>query len=258
MPPRNTRRYFEELNEQRKGRAPGSPEFEALIRSKIGGRFQGLTGPKTMAKAELIGKPEDRIYGQYAGVNFGPRSTLKGIKEELLGRGGAWTSSLPNQVPNLPEGKTIFGMGRQANPNVWSHEFRHENVNNSRYFDGEVANRLFDVLYGSTSLPAYKSNVEQAYRYIVENSNDYKKLPFEEREALRAVSLKDQEDFVLNRLKGLLGEQDLKRENVSTSSRMLNAIKNTFGKDLFKRTKDLNQSVRRTEDLPSEAIELRS
>ena len=70
MPPRNTQRYFEELNQQRKGRAPGSPEFEALIRSKIGGQFQGLTGSETMAKAELIGKPEDQIYGEYADVNL--------------------------------------------------------------------------------------------------------------------------------------------------------------------------------------------
>ena len=149
-------------------------------------------------------------------------------------------------------------MGRQANPNVWSHEFRHENVNDARYFDGEVANRLFDVLYGSTSLPAYKSNVEQAYRFILRNSDDYTKLPFEEREALNAVSLKDQEDFVLTRLKGLLSEENLQRENVSTSSRMLNALKNTFSKNLLERTRELNQSVRRTEELPKEAIELRS
>lgn len=258
MPPQNTRRYFEELNQQIKGRAPGSPEFEALVRSKIGGQFQGLTGPGTMAKAELIGKPEDRIYGKYAGVNFGPSSTPEGIKKELLGRGGAWTSSLPNQVSNLPEGKTIFGMGRQANPNVWAHEFRHELVNDDRYFDGEITNRLFDVLYGSTSLPAYKSNVEQAYRFILRNSDDYKKLPFEEREALNSVSLKDQEDFVLARLKGLLSDENLQRENVSTSSRMLNALKNTFSKNLLERTRELNQSVRQTEDLPKEAIELRS
>ena len=56
MPP-NTRRYFEESENSLTGRFPESPEFQALIRSKIGDRFKESVTPEKIGLAALIGDP---------------------------------------------------------------------------------------------------------------------------------------------------------------------------------------------------------
>jgi hypothetical protein len=253
--PKNTRRYFEELNKQLKGRAPGSPEFEALIRSKIGGPFQGVVSPKTVEASELIGPADEEYpFARWAGVNFPKEFPREKIARRLNQELGFFGQQV-EQVSQLPEGKRIFGIGRHAGPDVWAHEYRHEQTGN------EPKNRMYDVIYASTSLPAYKSNIDEAYIYLLTSSDDFKKLPFEEKQELLSVSLPDKESFVLNRIENypyLLGGLE-EAEGVPYSARLLGEIKGGFsGKSRTERNKELNATTRRTEDLPYDAVQLRA
>jgi hypothetical protein len=192
--PKNTRRYFEELDQQLKGRAPSSPEFEALIRSKVGGPFQRIVSPETVAASELIGSAgEEFPFARLRGRNYPEGVSSKKIANSLNQELGFFGPQV-EQVSKLPEGKRIFGMGRHARPDVWSHEYRHEQIGDER------KNRMYDVVYGSTSLPAYKTNIEQVYEYLMFTNDDFKKLPFEEKQELLGVSLPDKESCVVKRI----------------------------------------------------------
>jgi len=248
---KNTRRYFEELDQQTKGRAPGSPEFEALVRSKIGGQFERHVSPQTIQASSLIG-PADYNFptSRIAGVNFLEEKTPKERQQYLSRRIGV----SPAELSSIPEGKRIFGVGRYAGPDMWAHEYRHESVSNER------ANRLFDVVYGSTSLPAYKTNIEGVYQYLLQTSDDYRRLPEEDKYALRNLSLPDKEDFVLDKIrKSYIVHDAQQREDIPFSASLLSTLKDVFTEgDMFDRSKRLNKEVQRTEDLPYDIIQMRA
>lgn len=251
--PKNTRRYFEELDKQLKGRAPGSPEFEALIRSKIGGQFQELVSPETVSKAALLGVPEQNLYSAYGGMNYPanvpPEKVKESVKNRVAGRG------LEAQVEALPDEKRIFALGTRGNPKVWAHEFRHERVSD------ETPNRYYDFFYGSTSLPAYQANLKGLYETMLVNSPDFKKLPYEEKMAIAyGVSPKDMEAYVLEKIdKGEFAGFAARKENIPFSAAFLSDIKDMLSdKSFVTRNAEANKTTRRTEDLPYDMIQARS
>ena len=251
--PKNTLRYFEELDQQLKGRAPGSPEFEALIRSKIGGRYQDLVSPELIAQSELLGTPEQNLYSAYRGMNYGLRNPPERIKENL--RKNVRDPGLEAQIAALPDEKRIFALGKQANPKIWAHEFRHERVND------ETANRFYDFMYGSTSLPAYRANLKDLYIKLILESPDFRKLPYEEQIGIaRGLTLKDMEDYVLEKLdKRDLADDALRREDIPISAAILSDIKNMLAnKSLVARNAEANKTITRTEDLPYDMIQARA
>jgi hypothetical protein len=251
--PKNTRRYFEELDEQLKGRAPGSPEFEALIRSKIGNQFKDLVSPETVAKSALIGAPDQNLYSPYGGMNYFEGTAPEKVRESLMNRVAG--RGLNQQIESLPDEKRIFALGTRANPKVWSHEFRHERVND------EIPNRYYDLIYGSTSLPAYQTNVKGLYEALLDDSDDFKKLPYEEQMAMAyGVSPKDMESYIIDKLeKNDFAARVARKEDLPLSAALLSDIKLMFdGKGFLARNREANRTIRRTEDLPYEMIQLRS
>ena len=191
--PQNTRRYFEELGQSLEGRSPDSPEFAALLRSKIGKEYQHLVNPETVGLAALVGDPKAEPSNLY-GVNMGntTKSLPKRIKEKLetdkqLGKYFQEVGSdRPPQtwldtITGKPQ-KRIFALGTQADPETWAHEFRHEEIKH------EHENRIQDLL-NSTSYPDYKNKINMWYHHIT-GSPDKKKMPFDQ-----------QEKFVLDRLR---------------------------------------------------------
>lgn len=250
---KNTRRYFEELDKQLKGRAPGSPEFEALVRSKIGGQFQDLASPEVIAQSELLGAPEQDLYSAYRGMNYTPGRSPEQIRENL--KKHVRDRGLDAQIEALPDEKRIFALGNKANPKIWAHEFRHERVND------ETANRFYDFMYGSTSLPAYRANLKDLYIQLILESPDFRKLPYEEQLGMAyGLTLKDMEDYVLEKLdKRDLADDALRREDIPISAAILSDIKNMLAnKSLVARNAEANKTITRTEDLPYDMIQARA
>lgn len=250
---KNTRRYFEELDKQLKGRAPGSPEFEALVRSKIGGQFQDLASPEIIAQSELIGAPEQNVYSAYRGMNYDPRRSPEQVKQNL--RKHVRDRGLDAQIEALPDEKRIFALGKQANPKIWSHEFRHERV------DDETLNRYYDLIYGSTSLPAYRANIKDLYVKLILDSPDFRKLPYEEQLGIaRGLTLKDMENYVLDKLdKRDLVDFALRKEKIPVSAALLADFKDMLAnKNFVARNVEANQTITRTEDLPYDMIQARA
>jgi hypothetical protein len=185
MPP-NTRRYFEELGTQLKARSPeeyGKIEFEALMRSKLGDRFKGLANQNKIGLMALIGDPTAEY--SVSGKNF-----YYGLDNEQATKGMAENLSAALDEKGLPAGKRIFGIGRSADPGTFAHELRHEQIFNER------GNRALDLIYSSTSLPAYKGNIEQIYGYLT--NFDYRKAN---------APLNEKERFVLEELKPILKQE---------------------------------------------------
>jgi hypothetical protein len=186
----NTRRYFEELGQSLEGRSPDSPEFAALLRSKIGKDYQHLVNPETIGLAALIGDPRTRPSNLY-GLNTGS-SEYEGTKKSLLRRikskigmdedfgkyfdeikadrpPKTWTETITGK-----DKKRIFALGNQADPETWAHEFRHEEIKN------EESNRIYDLL-NSTSYPDYKNKINMWYQY---GRKLGPKIPFDEKERI--------------------------------------------------------------------------
>lgn len=247
MPP-NTRRYFEESEQLLKGRSPESPEFAALMRSKVGGQFQGLVTPERLGVMALVGNPAESNWDT-AGIRFNPLASEAQIKE-ILG------PVLENANQELPKGKRIFGIGSQADAGTYAHELRHENVGS------EAVNRFFDVMYGSTSLPSYKVNIERAYDYLTDTP-EYRNASFKERWVIDNAPLQQKEKLVLDTLKGKAHNWILKdaakNEGISIASSFESADIESFIDKNF----DLNRSgavggFKDNKKLPSNVIEYRS
>lgn len=185
MPP-NTKRYFEESGTQLKARSPeeyGKIGFESLMRSKIGDRFKNLVNEDKIGLMALIGDPTADY--THAGINFHQGLANEQEKEAMA----RYLAPALNEE-GLPSGKRIFGVGRSGGAGTFAHELRHESMGNER------ANRMLDLVYGSTSLPAYKNNVEKVYNYLTDF--DYKRAN---------VPLKEKEQFVLNDLRYVLKDE---------------------------------------------------
>jgi hypothetical protein len=144
----NTRRYFEESGQLREGRTPDeSREFEALLRSKIGGQFQDLVTPENIGLMSLIGRPDFKY--NYRGLNY-PQGLDSPEETEFMREDLSTVLRSANQ--ELPEGKRIFGLGSEADARLYAHELRHEKMGR------EYINRLMDLMYSSTSLRDAASN----------------------------------------------------------------------------------------------------
>lgn len=257
MPPRNTTRYFEELDEQTIGRSPESPGIEALLRSKIGGQFQELVTPENLKKMYMLGRPDS--YSYYSGFNARPMVEKGLTPTEIASKITKDFSSALQDGERVPEGKTIIGVGRNANPNTFAHELRHEKSWNFNQEKDELVNRFYDLMYGSTSYPAYTSNLRRVYDAAIRRDPDFYKGTEDADYARRRkmawkVSDKDREDYILKHpfLKELLSPLE---ENVSFSTFM----KNVFS-DIVEKNYQINSSnpYLKTEDLPKDSIELRS
>jgi len=257
MPSRNTRRYFEELDKQLKGRSPTSPEFEALLRSKIGGQFQELVTPENLEKMYLLGRPEE--YNPYSGVNAREFVEAGRTPAQIATMLEKDFSSVLREGERVPEGKTVIGIGRSANPNVFTHELRHELEFSSDKLENEVKNRFYDLIYGSTSYPAYLTNVRRVHEAALHLDPEFKRgktdADFARRRQMSWYSSdKEKENYVLKSpyLRELLSPG---KEGVSLPSR----ARNLFS-DIVNKNYELNVSGAntRTENLPKDAIELRS
>lgn len=171
--PKGSHRYFEESENLLRGKSPEDygPEFAALMRSKLGERFQGLASPEKIGLMSLIGSPSE--FYDTAGINFkvNDKDRLNDIAFELIG-----SIAEKGDLEKIQEGKRIFGIGSGADVGTYAHELRHEVVNDER------KNRVYDLIYGSTSPASYKANLNRVYNYL--NGLDFrnKYIPIQEKE----------------------------------------------------------------------------
>lgn len=256
MPP-NTRRYFEELDEQARGRSPKSPGIEALLRSKIGGQFQDLVTPENLEKMYMLGRPD--AYSYYSGVNARPMVEKGLTPTQVASKITKDFSSALQDGERVPEGKTIIGVGKNANPNTFTHELRHEKSWSFNPERDELINRFYDLMYGSTSYPAYTSNLRRVYDAAIREDPEFYEGTEDSDYARRRkmaweASDKDREAYILKHpfLKELVSPAE---EDVSLST----IVKNSFS-DIVDKNYQINSSSPyiKTEDLPKDAIELRS
>jgi len=212
-----TKRYFDEAQDLLRGKSPEDygPEFAAIMRSKLGPRGQGLASPEKLGLMGLIGDP--RFSYNIAGRNYVARGSKD--KEKLAER--ILQDFLPFVEPDdfkeIKEGKRIFGVGRHANSATYAHELRHENVRN------ESRNRIHDLVYGSTSLPAYKANLNNVYGYLT--NFDFKK---------QNIPIEEKEKEVLRLLEG-----QIKQERVDVGVGFLNGL---MSLDFLNKNIELNKS----------------
>jgi hypothetical protein len=183
--PKGSHRYFEESGQSLEGISPDHPEFAARVRSKIGGEYQHLVNPETIGLASLIGDPRKEpstVYGLNVNKdqgNFLQRIINKINSEKEFGKyfkemdADRPAIKLSEAITNNPQ-KRLFAFGTKADPAVWSHEFRHEDIRS------EEENRIQDLL-NSTSYPDYKNKINMWYRHIPGNW-DKKNVPFDKQE----------------------------------------------------------------------------
>jgi len=214
--PQNTRRYFEESEQLLEGRKPESPEFAALMRAKIGDRFRNLVTPEKLGLMALIGDPKTRNWN-VAGINFptglDTPENVEAMREEIA-------PVLDETGQELPKGKRIFGVGSQADAATYAHELRHEAVEN------ETTNRMLDLVHGSTSLPAYKANIDKAYMWLTDFDYRRANAPYQEKEK-----------FVLDNLRSFI-----KREAYDSGMTAMNGHKYVFDNDFVNKNIELNKS----------------
>lgn len=247
MPP-NTRRYFEESEQLLKGRSPESPEFSALMRSKIGGQFQNLVTPERLGVMALVGNPNEANWDT-AGVRFNPLVDNSQIKQ-FLG------PVLEDANQELPQGKRIFGIGAKADVGTYAHELRHENVGN------EEKNRFFDVMYGSTSIPSYKANIERAYDHLIDTP-EYRNSSFEERWFINNVPLQQKEKLVLDTLKGKEKSWILKDAAINEGISIVSSFNSEDIENFIDKNLKLNRTgavggMKGSKTLPKDILEFRS
>lgn len=173
--PKGQRNYYEEAGDLLKGKSPEEygPEFASRMRAKIGYPNQDLVTPEQLGLMALIGNPKDKNWN-FHGVNFNESPNDKeGVARMNTFLAPVLSSNKQNAVP---KGKTIFGIGANANTNTYSHELRHQKV------EDEVENRVQDLLFGSTSLPSYRRNIQNSYDYLTGFDPKLKKTPLKEKE----------------------------------------------------------------------------
>lgn len=211
--PQNTRRYFDEAEDLLRGKSPEDygAEFAPLMRAKIGERFKDLVTPEKLGLMALIGRPEAKGFS-WAGVNFptgldSPENTkvmekkLKPALKEAYYDSRGWYQE---HNEKLPKDKRIFGIGAGADAGTYAHELRHEKI------EDEVKNRMMDLIHGSTSLPAYKYNVQKVFNYL----NDF------DRELEEKTPLAEKEKQVLNTLHyGIVDESKASKIGTATKLR---------------------------------------
>lgn len=234
--PQNTRRYFEESEDLLEGRSPESygSEFAALMRSKLGPKYQHLASPEKIGLMGLIGDP--KVAWNYAGMNYG-----RGLETPEHTKAMAKDLAPVLDGGEMPKGKRIFGIGSGANAATYAHELRHENVKD------EMRNRVIDLVHGSTSLPAYKKNIQQIYNYIT--NFDYK---------LANIPIEEKEKKVLSQLGGYI--------NLEKRQSEIGAINSIIGDGFdgfIKKNLDLNKSgavggTMKGKTLPESIIEYRA
>lgn len=253
MPP-NTRRYFEESGNLLEGRSPDqSREFEALLRSKVGDQFKGLVTPENVGLMALIGNPRSKY--SLRGVNYYPGFSSTTDKQEELIR-EELSNVLEEGNQELPKGKKIFGLGAAADPRLYAHELRHESTKH------EGSNRLFDLMYSSTSIPAYKDNIEKAYDHLIYTTEN-RKLPFKERLRLANAPINEKEEFVLNALKSKSNNWILRDAAREEGISFISSFKAADIEKFIDRNLELNRSgavggFQGSKKLPSSLIEYRS
>ena len=252
-----TKRYFEELDKQAEGRSPESFGMEAILRSKIGGQFQNLVTPENLKKMYMLGRPD--AYSYYSGVNARPMIEKGRTPTQVASKITKDFSSALQDGERVPEGKTIIGVGQNANPNTFTHELRHEKSWSFNPEKDELINRFYDLMYGSTSYPAYTSNLRRVYDAAIREDPEFYKGTEDADYARRrkmawGASDKDREAYILKHpfLKDLLSPA---KEDVSLPT----IAKNVFS-DIVDKNYQINSSrpYIKTEDLPKDAIELRS
>ena len=187
---RNTQRYFEEKGQALRGSEPTGIEREAQIRSKIGPEYRELVD-KNIGEAAMIGLPTTDMWSA-KGVNF-PEA---GQTEEELSRYIKKTLSpilREAGTESPPKGKRIFGIGRNAVPQIYAHELRHEEI------EDEERNRAMDLV-NAGSRPAYEDGVDSLYSYYMSRDPMYRQGSFGEQYFLRdRIPFEDKERYVLNK-----------------------------------------------------------
>jgi len=171
--PKGSHRYFEESENLLRGKSPEDygPEFAALMRSKLGERFKGLVSPEKIGLMSLIGNPSE--FYDTAGINF--KGNDKDRLSDIASR-SIRSIAEKGDLEKIQEGKRIFGIGSGADVGTYAHELRHEVVNDER------KNRVYDLVYGSTSPASYEANLNKAYDYLTgfDFRNQY--IPIQEKE----------------------------------------------------------------------------
>jgi len=242
MPP-GTKRYFEEKEDLLTGRSPDSPEFQALVRSKIGDRFKESVTPEKIGLAALIGDPKEKwnLSGFQSKEIIPPEQIKSHVGPILEGR-------------EPPTGKRIIGVGASADAGTWAHEFRHDFERNER------SNRMLDVMYSSTSLPAYEANIKKVYEYLINSDPENRKKSSNERfiSYLETFStpIKEKEKYVLDALKNSYASRREVDEEIGPFSQI-------FGKNYVDKNFELNRSgaiggTKGSKTLPKDILELRS
>jgi hypothetical protein len=200
--PQNTRRYFEEAEQLLEGRKPEGPEFAALMRSKVGDRFKHLVTPERLGMMALIGNPRAQHWN-VAGLNF-----PKGLGS-FEDRYRMWEELYPvlreTKQKTVPEGKRIFGVGRHADAGTYAHELRHEAV------EDELYNRTLDLIHGSTSLPAYRANVDRMFTHLVDFDRD----------AVENTSYADKEKAVFNSVGHIIRDEARSKSDLGLLSSLM-------------------------------------
>ena len=166
--PQNTRRYFEELGELpdakyddvtiRRGRGPNSPEFGPIVKSKMGKPFEQLVTPELIAQSQHYGTPTSHRYEALGGVNYAswlPPETIPHMLEARL---------MELDPRGVQPGKRIFGIGSSASPDIWAHEYRHEDLRGDY---NEWRNRIADTVFSATSFPAYRNAIRSFNEYRI-------------------------------------------------------------------------------------------
>lgn len=166
--PQNTRRYFEELGELpdaryndvtiRRGRGPDSPEFGPIVKSKMGKPFEQLVTPELIAQSQHYGTPASHRYEALGGVNYASWLPPETIPHMLEGR------LMELDPRGVQPGKRIFGIGSSASPDIWAHEYRHEDLRGNY---NEWRNRIADTVFSATSFPAYRNAIRSFNEYRI-------------------------------------------------------------------------------------------
>jgi hypothetical protein len=183
--PKGSHRYFEESENLLRGKSPEDygPEFAALMKSKLGGRFEGLVSPELnkVGLMSLVGNPSQ--FYDIAGINFSgnDKDRLINIASETIR-----PIAQKGDLEKIQEGKRILGIGSGTDIGTYAHELRHEVVNDER------KNRVYDLVYGSTSPASYKENLNQVYNYLTNFDFRKQNIPIQEKEKLVLDFIKDE------------------------------------------------------------------
>lgn len=191
-----TRRYFEEKGQALRGSEPTGIEREAQIRSKMGPEYRDLVD-KYIGEAAMVGVPTSRW--SLKGVNF-PIPTAGATEEEMSRLVKRKLAPILNEADaeSPPKGKRIFGIGKNAVPQIYAHEFRHEKLDDEEY------NRVMDLV-NAGSRPAYEDSIDSLYGYYITRDPLYREANFRDQYRLGYdVPFNDKERYVLSKGAGIM------------------------------------------------------